>query len=76
MSLSRPVGHGSMSRALGLEGDVSRELLQLTCQPVACAVEIIDQDGGLLPEEMVVVRNAAWKRRVEFAADDLPPGGR
>lgn len=68
MSLSRPVAHGSMSRALGLEGDVSRELLQLTCQPVACAVEIIDQDEGLLPEEMAVVRNAAWKRRVEFAA--------
>ncbi|CAM4230493.1 4'-phosphopantetheinyl transferase N-terminal domain-containing protein [Bordetella tumbae] len=68
MSLSRSVVHGSMSCALGLEADLRRELLQLTCQPVACAVELIDRDEGLFPEEMSVVRNAAWKRRAEFAA--------
>lgn len=68
MSLSRLVVHGSMSCALGLEVALRRELLQLTFQPVACAVEIIDQDEGLLPEEMSVVRNAARKRRREFAA--------
>lgn len=67
MSLSRPVVHGSLSRALNLEADLRRELLQLTSQPVACAVEVIDQGTDLLPEEMAAVGSAVWKRRVEFA---------